>query len=271
MRVQLKLMSLVLGFLMASNSHTWATDLFGVQFTSGSSPQAANYNLSTANGSSTESVIDWSVWGEGSNTSLNANDRKSGGTDISSVTNLDPNATPIPLRALGQLGNFGTFGWTDGSPTTTASNVRTGIQHNTSVSTAQETQNVGFSFDVSGSPSQTRYLYVWFASHSGNTKLTATLNGATPVTYDLLAAQNLDKYGMVELGFKPGSVSDLLNIKVEINGTVYDRGDGQYFSNTYFNGVMLTTAVPEPSTYALGAIATGVLGFVARHRKARWA
>ena len=32
-----------------------------------------------------------------------------------------------------------------------------------------------------------------------------------------------------------------------------------------------TTAVPEPSTYALGAIATGVLGFMARRRKAKQA
>lgn len=37
---------------------------------------------------------------------------------------------------------------------------------------------------------------------------------------------------------------------------------------TYFHGAAIVP-VPEPSTYALGMIATGVMGFVARRRKAR--
>lgn len=269
MRLRLRSMMAALAMTLAAGPFVHAVDLFGVQYITGSSPQASNYDLTTADGSLSESVLDWSVWGEGTDISLTANDRKSGGTLISSLTNLDPGANQQPLRAIGQFGDFGTFQWSNGSPTTSASSVQTGLQHNVDVATAPETQNVGFSFSVTGSPTETRYVYLWLGSHSGNSKLTASLNGATSLTWDLLAAQNDTQYGLVKIGFKPASTSDLLNISGVINGTVYDNGSARYFSNTFFNGVMVTTAVPEPSTYALGTIATGVMAVLARRRKAR--
>lgn len=43
---------------------------------------------------------------------------------------------------------------------------------------------------------------------------------------------------------------------------------GPFDDRVYFHYLTFST-VPEPSTYALGAIATGVMAFVARRRKAR--
>ena len=52
-----------------------------------------------------------------------------------------------------------------------------------------------------------------------------------------------------------------------ITGTAFDRDSGLGLG-TYFHGAGIVP-VPEPSTYALAAIATGVMAAIARRRKAR--
>jgi len=271
MRIQLRMKLALMALFISSSQIAQAVDLFAVQFTSGSSAQATNYDLTTAGGSSTESVIDWAVWGEGTDNSLTPTNRKTGGNAISALTNIDPNSTQIPLRALGQYGGFGSFQWTDGSPTLSGSNIETGIQHNVNVTNASETQNVGFSFDVIGSSSEARYVYFWLGVYSGNSTVTATLNGATPLTFNLTANQSVGEFGLLKIRFQPTTSTDLLTISGVVNGTVYDDGSGTYYSNTWFNGAMVTAAVPvpEPSTNALGLIASGTLAWIARCRKAR--
>jgi len=59
-----------------------------------------------------------------------------------------------------------------------------------------------------------------------------------------------------------------------LGSTFYDMSGGSWLwsspvNNYWVHGSVSTVAVPEPSTYALAAIATGVMAAVARRRKAR--
>jgi len=60
-----------------------------------------------------------------------------------------------------------------------------------------------------------------------------------------------------------GGVSYLGGVVTSNNGSIWNPSTANIW------GTITATAVPEPSTYALGVIATGVMAAVARRRKAR--
>lgn len=55
--------------------------------------------------------------------------------------------------------------------------------------------------------------------------------------------------------------------KYDLSGTLITSGWGSSVSGSFTGLTAFSVAVPEPSTYALAAIATGVLGFAARRRR----
>lgn len=220
--------------------------------------RANNFNMTTMNGGDIISVVDWAVWGIGSSTSLSPDQSKNGGTAISDLTVHNPASQP--LRGLGQFSLGDTFQWSDGSPTASNSNVQTGIQVFTNVSTPSNLIGTGFSFTVAGSTTETRRLYVWVGTHSGTNTFTASLNGASTATHQLSAAPSANEYALLTYDFKPNSNSDLLTIQ----GLVSSASNG--FANNYWFGAAVGV-VPEPSTYVLGSIAAGVFAWATRKRK----
>ena len=76
--------------------------------------------------------VDWAVWGSaagGTSTSLAPDVRKSGGTAISDLTNIDP-APSAPLRGIGQFAGPFLFSWSNGGSTVSGNDVPAGLQHN---------------------------------------------------------------------------------------------------------------------------------------------
>jgi hypothetical protein len=68
-----------------------------------------------------------------------------------------------------------------------------------------------------------------------------------------------------------GSTGPTIGVSSSSGGTWLDNGPtfGGSFRVYGISSNLTAVAVPEPSTYALGAIATGVMAWVARRRKAR--
>jgi hypothetical protein len=247
-----------------------AADLAGTLTTGPIGSIANNFNLTTMNGE-VDSVIDWVVWGQGTDTNLAGSNRKSGGSAIGALTFINPASQP--LRALGQFDLGETFQWTDGSPTGSASNVQTGLQINVEVTTAAEALGSGWTFQITGSAAETRRVYLWAGVGIGTATYTASLNFATPVSLDLVppSGPNGDIMGLFKYDFKPNSDSDLLTI-TGIMTAVEDNGFGGYFSNTspFAAAIGVITPVPEidPATgsSALSLVA-GVLAMIEQRRR----
>ena len=112
---------------------------------------------------------------EDTSTSLTPDVRKSGGSAISNLTDIDP-APDTPLRGLGQFPAEleVDFTWSDGSAPACATGVHAGLQHNGQTG-ALGTLNDGFSFTVPAGTT-TRTLRVWVSAHSATGTLQATLS-----------------------------------------------------------------------------------------------
>lgn len=126
---------------------------------------------------------DWAVWGfanQGTSTSLAPDVRKSGGSAISNLTDIDP--TGVPPRGIGSFAGelpFG-FDWSDGTGPATAAGATGGLQNNGEG--LATTNGDGFSFTV---PADTavRTLTVFASEHWGTGTLTATLSDGSAQPY----------------------------------------------------------------------------------------
>ena len=129
---------------------------------------------------------DWAIWGyedNGTSTSLVSDESKSGGSGISDLTDIDP-APDTALRGIGQFAGPQLeldFTWTDGSPTTCATEVHGGLQHDGQPG-GTGTLNDGFSFTVPADTS-TRTVRVWVSAHSATGTLQASLSDDSAAPY----------------------------------------------------------------------------------------
>ncbi len=160
--------------------------------------------------------IDWGVWGT-ANTSLGPDVRKSGGSAISDLTNIDPGPT-APLRALATLPpplppQPFLFNWFDGGSQPQGVNVVAGLQHDGEAPTNVSTLGKGFSFDV---PADTaaRTLTVYVATNRANGQLTASLSDGSAASYiDTLPAAVDVRRGVYTIHYAAASRGQTLHVQ----------------------------------------------------------
>lgn len=218
------------------------------------SPQ--NYDLTTLNGKTSTTVLDWGIWGEANSSSLSPTDSKNGGSGISDLSKIGVNGTLRGMSGDGTLTDRPTFQWSDGTPSSSANNVGAGIQnYNTSVGGV----GLGFGLTLTGEAGVSRQVDVWFGSHRGTTRIEASLNGASSVFYDLEANESTNnKYGWATFTFTPDASDDLLTITTiltEETSTV-KTGNSYFFATALSEGA---TAVPEPASAVIMLIGLGLL------------
>ena len=148
-------------------------------------------SLSTSGGNVDLTALgaeDWAIWGYaggGHSTSLAPDVRKSGGTAISALTDINP--TSAPLRGLGQFGSQTpfAFSWSNGTSPASANGVYGGLQHDgePGIETPGETTlGDGFSFTVPADPAP-RTLTIYTSAHWASGTLTATLSDGSAGPY----------------------------------------------------------------------------------------
>lgn len=99
---------------------------------------------------------------------------------------------------------------------------------------------------------------------------------AASTAYSLIIYNASAAYGLQRTtGYANGTTNSFYTVSNGFTALDTFRNNTANYTNTtnsyptLFFSFGQTTQVPEPSTYALGAIATGVMGFVARRRKAK--
>lgn len=190
----------------------------------------ANVNLTD------QGDMDWAVWGysnSGMSTSLAPDVSMAGGTGISNLTDIDP-GTDDALRGLGQFRINHTFSWTNGSGTTSATNVYGGLQHN--VAATYETGD-GFSFTVPADTTKKR-LIVYTAVHYAVGELTATLSdgSAAPLTLQQDSKYNSNDPSRFIIDYSAGSSGQTLTIKFVVTWNNNDgNGNAQIYAAALSN------------------------------------
>ncbi len=218
--------------------------------------QLLNVNLTT------QGTTDWAVWGEGSSASLNPSDRKLGGVSISSLTDISQGN---PLRGLGQFGIYAesTFAWSNGSPTLSASNVTSGLQHDSNNGPNHNLTAEGFSFTL---PALTtlQEVTLYFTDNVGVAAFTASLSDNSAAGYSQVfnAGTNSNYPGILTLDFAANSLGQTLTI----TGTV----SGGQSANVAFQAVALSVpTVPEPAAWVPLALGGVGLAWLAGRRSCR--
>ncbi|MDX6451041.1 MAG: large repetitive protein [Gaiellaceae bacterium] len=159
--------------------------------------------------------IDWAVWGS-ANTSLGPDVRKSGGSAISDLTNIDPGPS-APLRALGPLPPPAAvpflFNWFDGGSQPEGVAVKAGLQHNGGPPTNVSTLGKGFSFDVpAGTAARTLTVYV--ATNRASGQLTASLSDSSAPSYvDTLPFASETRTGIYTIHYAAASRGQTLHVQ----------------------------------------------------------
>ena len=159
--------------------------------------------------------IDWAVWGT-ANTSLGPDVRKSGGSAISDLTNIDP-APTAPLRALGTLPpplppQPFLFNWFDGGSQPEGSSVMAGLQHN-GQGVGVSTLGKGFSFDVPATTAE-RTLTVYVTTNRASGQLTASLSDGSAANYvDTLPLATDTRTGIYTIHYAAASPGQTLHVQ----------------------------------------------------------
>lgn len=205
--------------------------------------KVTNVNLTT------EGTTDWALWGTGTNTSLAPVVRKSGGTAISTLTDISRGNA---LRGLGQFGAFShTFQWQDGAPTASASNVFAGLQHNNGPGGASGLTE-GFSFTVPADTT-TRRVRIYSSHHKSIGQVTARLSDHSAADFVAQASVNGENTSaVIELVYRAASAGQTLTVEwININ-------EPDSFSNVGIFAVTLATVAPEINVQGNGlTVASG--------------
>ncbi len=180
-------------------------------------------SLATTGGSVNLSTVgseDWAIWGYaggGTSTSLAPDVRKTGGSAIDDLTDIQ--FTPAPRRGIGQFPaeNPFTFDWTGGFPVTAATGARGGLQHD-GQPTPPGTINDGFSFTVPADMT-TRTLRVYVSAHWATGRLTATLSDGSAPAYvnsgvvGTRVPEGGNAPGVYTITYSAGSAGEGLNVE----------------------------------------------------------
>jgi hypothetical protein len=190
-------------------------------------------------------ATDWAIWGIGTNTSLAPNVRKSGGSAISNLTDINP-APAQPLRAIGQfnVGHF--FNWSNGAPTATGNNVRAGLQHDFSSSPP----GYGFSFTV---PANTtvQQVRVYLGTHNGVSKLTAVLSDNSATAYiDAGLPAGVNNPGVYTINFAASAPGQTLTVSWVLDSVIGSSANAHLYAVALGSG-------PTNGNYPNATVTTG--------------
>lgn len=145
-----------------------------------------------------------------------------------------------------------TFSWTNGTPNSTGSNA----------SDVQILTNNSVSFNVAASSAE-QTLFIYSSAYSGESVVSASLNGGTPITTNEISGASAYLISQYEINFADPSGGTLAVTLSAVAGPGYSYA-------SYFAGAALqpTASTPEPATFGLAAIGAIGLLLVKRRRMA---
>jgi hypothetical protein len=221
--------------------------------------QDANVNLTS------EGTKDWAIWGYangGTSTSLVPDVRKSGGSAISALTDINPPPS-LALRGIGQFSVPFRFSWTNGNTVPVASNVSAGLQNFSPGVPFVAPDGYGFSFTVPASPTL-ETLRVYVSAHHISGRLVASLSdNSAPAYVDTGLTGGFNAPGFYSLQYASATPGQTLNVQWTQFSANGDSGNVAIYA---------VTLVPEPSSpflLAVGGLAP--IGFAVSRRMRRQA
>ena len=197
-------------------------------------------------------ATDWRLWGSATDASLDGFVRKDSAPWISELTDVNP-GTAIPFRSLGALGLSVGIGpgaqpfdmsWTGGTPASDASGEgrRTGLQHDTTVTSPAGTPHYGFSFTVEAEPCA-QDLTLWVSTHHGIGKLTATIGDQTITDSSIIGGQNRGGVYRIRFNRDQDNVSQKLTVTWVLDTSFDEGSDSDGLPNTEGNVVIYGAAL----------------------------
>jgi len=243
--------------VLTAQSLLWVTPVAAVSATNvtvtAATPGVSLVGLNTAYPTTAQDLsgagaTDWAIWGTGSNTSFAPNVRRSGGTAISSLTEVTgqaPSQGTITPRALGGFGAGTTpftFAWSGGAPTASATAVTGGLQHNQSVSGVSQV-GWGYSFTVPAGTSVQR-LTLWIHAHGGTGRLTASVSGSSTPLDNTGVTGGENQPGVYTLDFAAATAGQTLTVSYVLDHV------GPASSAANYNNVAIYAAALAPSPLA---------------------
>jgi hypothetical protein len=220
---------LVLGFAVLT---AWAVSEAAAATLTGSvntAPGPANLT--------TEGTLDWAIWNYSASTSalsIAPSNEKSGSLGLISDISA---ATTGGVRG----GNPGTqtFTYSNGTSPVSQSNATLGLVFDTNLDAIGE----GVQLTVTGDPLTLEVVNIWATGFDGVGTLTATLNGAAPITlFSQTYSNSLKPPTLFTLNFQPNLGTDLLTVR-------YTLSTNGAATNSHVGIQAVTVSnVPEPST-----------------------
>jgi hypothetical protein len=204
-------------------------------------------------------TVDWAYWaqtGNGLTPPVAPSNRKSGGSAVSSLTNVGGST----LRGTTQSATVGRYSFTDGTSPASATNVGlAGLVFNSDIGT--NAAGKGLSFTVTGDPAAERGVVLFLGGFSATGNLTLTLNGATTIVD---SSQVFPGTGPKELSaftvrFQPDSAADVLTVQ-------WTASDVVNATSGHVGIQAVAVAVPEPGAVGLGLVGA-MAGLVRRRRR----
>jgi hypothetical protein len=213
-------------------------------------------NLSTQDVSvdlTSEGTKDWAIWGYangGTSTSLAPDVRKSGGSTISALTDINPPPS-LALRGIGQFSVPFRFSWTNGNAVPSASNVSAGLQNFSPGVPFVAPDGYGFSFTVPASL-VLETLRVYVSAHHISGRFMATLSDNSASAYiDTALTGGFNSPGFYTLQYASATPGQTLNVQWTQFSANGDSGNVAIYA---------VTLVPEPSGLILIVIGGLALG-----------
>jgi hypothetical protein len=202
-----------------------------------------NVNLTT------EGSADWIHWGR--TTAADVNRKSTGGSQISNYTLIGANTSRARFDD-----SASTYSWTDGTPTATATNTRTGVYINNFNGPGR-----GFQFTAPADTTE-RSLDVFVGAFDASGTLEAILSdgSAAPFTHTLTGAAGQSVQGHYTLNYSANSPGQTLTVRWT------ETADFGTADNITLQAAALSLAVvPEPAT--LGLLGAASLLLTLRRRK----